>query len=89
MIRCAYRNSRIVYTLGQSGRGCVAVVEREVDRMKLLRQWKKGVTWKQGATMVEYGLIVALIAVALIFMVGFLGTQLQATFLHIGNELGK
>jgi pilus assembly protein Flp/PilA len=53
---------------------------------QVMRAFGRG---KRGATMVEYGLLVALIAVVLIVMVGFVGTQLQATFLHIGNELGK
>ena len=51
--------------------------------MKLLRESKKG------ATMVEYGLLVALIAVVLIFIVGFLGQQLQVTFTNASNALGK
>ncbi len=51
--------------------------------MKLLRNAKKG------ATMVEYGLLVALIAVVLIFIIGFLGQQLQVTFTNIANAVGK
>ena len=51
--------------------------------MKLLRDSKKG------ATMVEYGLMVALIAVVLIFIIQFLGQQLQVTFTNVANQLGK
>jgi len=41
----------------------------------------------QGATMVEYGLIVGLIAVAAIVTVSALSTQIQTVFTNIKNSL--
>lgn len=40
-----------------------------------------------GATAIEYGLIVALIAVAIITGATTVGTQREATFTNIGNSL--
>jgi len=40
-----------------------------------------------GATAVEYGLIVALIAVVIIVAVALLGTNLQAVFNYIAGKL--
>jgi pilus assembly protein Flp/PilA len=42
---------------------------------------------EQGATAVEYGLMVALIAVAIIATVGLLGDQLNATFNQVRTEM--
>jgi len=42
---------------------------------------------ESGATAIEYGLIAALIAVAIIGAVSLLGTQLQATFGKISAAL--
>ena len=41
-----------------------------------------------GATAVEYGLIVALIAVVIIVAVALLGTNLQAVFNFIAGKIG-
>jgi len=43
----------------------------------------------KGATAIEYGLIAALIAVAAISAMGFLGTQLTTTFNKVGTELNN
>ena len=40
-----------------------------------------------GATAIEYGLIAALIAVALIVALGSLGTALSTTFMAVSSEL--
>lgn len=48
--------------------------------MKFLRQ-------EEGATMVEYGLMVALIAIACIIAVTLLGTNLAALFTQVANAL--
>ena len=40
-----------------------------------------------GATAVEYGLIVALIAIVIIIAVALLGTNLRTLFYNIANEL--
>ncbi len=40
-----------------------------------------------GATAIEYGLIAALIAVALISALGFLGNNLSTTFNTVGTKL--
>ena len=42
----------------------------------------------RGATAVEYGLLVALIAVVIIVAVVFLGTNLRDTFSEVGTSVG-
>jgi pilus assembly protein Flp/PilA len=42
---------------------------------------------ESGATAIEYGLIAGLIAVALITVLGTLGTRLEAQFTEIQNAL--
>jgi pilus assembly protein Flp/PilA len=42
---------------------------------------------ERGATMVEYGLLVALIAVFLVGAVGLLGTELSGLFTRAANAL--
>jgi len=44
---------------------------------------------EDGATAIEYGLIAALIGVAIIVAVGAVGDQLEATFEKIDTELGE
>ena len=44
---------------------------------------------EKGATAVEYGLLVGLIAVAIIVTVALLGDQLNQLFTKITDELGK
>ncbi|HEX3809036.1 MAG TPA: Flp family type IVb pilin [Rhizomicrobium sp.] len=43
---------------------------------------------ESGVTAIEYGLIAALIAVAIISIVGSLGTSLSNTFSSVKNNLG-
>ncbi|RBY94867.1 Flp family type IVb pilin [Blastococcus sp. TBT05-19] len=45
-------------------------------------------TEEKGATAVEYGLMVGLIAIAIILAVTTLGTELSGLFDGIGDELG-
>ncbi len=42
---------------------------------------------ESGATAIEYGLIAALIAVALISILGSVGTSLNNTFLKVSTDL--
>ena len=42
---------------------------------------------EEGATAIEYGLIAALIAVAIITAVSTVGTQLNTTFSKVGSSL--
>lgn len=44
---------------------------------------------ERGATAVEYGLMVALIAVAIIVTVGALGNSLEGMFGGVATEVGK
>ncbi|MBN9279242.1 MAG: Flp family type IVb pilin [Hyphomicrobium sp.] len=44
---------------------------------------------ESGATAIEYGLIAALISVAIIGVLGTVGTNLSNTFDNVGNELAK
>jgi pilus assembly protein Flp/PilA len=48
---------------------------------------KRLMTDEKGATLVEYGLLVALVAVACIVAVTFFSTQIQAVFNSTGNKL--
>ena len=50
---------------------------------------KNFLTNKSGATAIEYGLIAAGISVAIITVVGALGTSLNATFTSVQTALGK
>ncbi len=50
---------------------------------------KRFVREEEGATMVEYGLMVALIAVVCILAVTFLGTEIGETFNAVGTEVDK
>ena len=43
---------------------------------------------ESGATAIEYGLIAALLAVAIITVVGLVGTNLTATFQKVADKLG-
>ncbi|MGZ3305743.1 MAG: Flp family type IVb pilin [Asticcacaulis sp.] len=43
---------------------------------------------ESGATAIEYGLIASLIAVAIIAILGTVGTNLTATFTKVANQLG-
>ncbi len=51
---------------------------------KLLSRFAKD---ESGATAIEYGLIAALIAIAIIVGAGYVGTQLNAKFSSIGDCL--
>jgi pilus assembly protein Flp/PilA len=44
---------------------------------------------EEGATAVEYGLMVALIAVVIIVAVTFLGTTLRDTFSEVGESIAN
>lgn len=44
---------------------------------------------ESGATAIEYGLIAALIAVAIIGGVSALGTQANDTFMNVSTEIAK
>jgi len=55
----------------------------------MLNVIKRFVREEEGATMVEYGLMVALIAVVCILVVAALGQQLGATFNKVQGEVKK
>jgi pilus assembly protein Flp/PilA len=54
---------------------------------KLIKFGKKLHRNEDGATAIEYGLLAALISVAIIAIVGTLGQTLQGTFTDINTEL--
>lgn len=54
-----------------------------------MRTFKNFLTDESGATAIEYGLIAALIAVALIASAQLLGEELEDTFEKITTELSK
>ena len=49
--------------------------------------FKRFLADESGATAIEYGLIAALIAVAIIAALNTLSGNLQNTFNHVGNQL--
>jgi pilus assembly protein Flp/PilA len=57
----------------------------------MVRLWTTYQSWsvndEQGATMVEYALLVALIAVVVIAAALFLGQQISDKFSEVGNTL--
>jgi len=53
---------------------------------KLFARFRKD---ESGATAIEYGLIAALIALAIITGASTIGNELKDTFGNIGTELGK
>jgi pilus assembly protein Flp/PilA len=55
---------------------------------KLTAIAKSFVAGEEGATMVEYGLMVALIAAVCIAVVTTLGTNIQAKFQSVSNAVG-
>ncbi len=44
---------------------------------------------ESGATAIEYGLIAALVSVAIIGGVSTVGSSTQSTFANVGTEIGK
>jgi len=55
--------------------------------LKLYTQYRVWRDSDEGATAVEYGLMVALIAVAIISVVALLGTNLAATFHSVADQV--
>ncbi len=53
-----------------------------------MRMLKKFIRDEQGATAIEYGLIAALVSVAIIGILTTLGDNLTATFQTVSDELG-
>jgi pilus assembly protein Flp/PilA len=67
-------------------------MDRLVYRRKnMLRLWtafqSRIVREEEGASMVEYALLVALIAIIAIVAVGFVGTSVRDTFSEVGDSL--
>ena len=54
---------------------------------KLVQQVKNFWNDEAGATAVEYGLLVALIAAAIVTIVGTLGGQINTAFTNVSNAL--
>ena len=69
------------------------LTKKEKDmKIKLLKQYVRlqQAKWRaedRGATAVEYGLMVALIAVVIIAAVGIIGVRLNGVFTDVGNKL--
>lgn len=55
----------------------------------MLVSLKKFIANEDGATAIEYGLIAALIGVAIIASIGPLGEALNETFGHVDTKLGE
>ena len=54
----------------------------------LIKWFMASIKRERGATAIEYALMVALIAVAIIVTVGLLGEQINIVFQNIINSLG-
>jgi pilus assembly protein Flp/PilA len=54
----------------------------------MMSLWNYFISEESGQGMVEYGLIIALIAVALIVVLGNLGKGLDGIFTRVNKELG-
>ena len=54
-----------------------------------MSMFRKFVKDDSGATAIEYGLIAALVSVAIIVMLGTLGDNLNATFKTVADELER
>ena len=68
-------------------RGICLVILMEIDMKKFIAQAKRFAREEEGATMVEYGLMVALIAIVCITAITTIGTRLNSVFVDIGNNL--
>jgi pilus assembly protein Flp/PilA len=55
---------------------------------QLLARVKSFAAQEEGATMVEYGLMVALIAIACVGAVAAVGTNLTSLFNNVGTSIG-
>ncbi len=55
----------------------------------MLRIFKSFLNDESGATAIEYGLIAALISVAVLTVLGTVGDNLESTFDNVGKELAK
>jgi pilus assembly protein Flp/PilA len=53
---------------------------------KFVTAAKKFITAEEGATMVEYGMLLALITAVCVAIVGTLGTKVQTAFTNISNS---
>jgi pilus assembly protein Flp/PilA len=67
---------------------CGAVTDTEgVHMLKLIAKFQSKMQGEEGATAVEYGLMVALIAGAIIVTVGLLGGALNTAFTNVLNAI--
>ena len=60
-----------------------------MQKLKIVLESVLALRSKQGVTAIEYGLIAALIAVAIIVAVTLVGVDLSATFNMIAGHLGS
>jgi pilus assembly protein Flp/PilA len=65
--------------------GCGTEQPEPINMKNLLSRFVKD---ESGATAIEYGLIAALIAVAIIVALGILGNNVRNTFQYVGNSIG-
>jgi pilus assembly protein Flp/PilA len=60
-----------------------------IEGMSMKTIFKKFLREEKGATAVEYGLLVALIAVVIMAAVGTLGSNLNSQFTAVGSSVGS
>jgi pilus assembly protein Flp/PilA len=61
--------------------------QRRKAMMKLIQKFVHPIRNVEGATAVEYGMMVALIAAVIVTVVSTLGTQVNAAFTTVSNAL--
>ena len=85
------KNSQDPRVLGVGGLACPLVMPvADLKEGFMLALWTKAISRLQdekGASMVEYALLVVLIAIVAIVAIRFAGNQVSDTFSQIGNEL--
>lgn len=64
------------------------MIEKYTDLEVRVRDFGRSLRREEGASAVEYGLLVALIAIVIIGAVAVVGTQLNDTFDEVGASLG-
>lgn len=60
-----------------------------MQELKTVLMWVLALRSRRGVTAIEYGLIAALIAVAIIAAITLLGTDLEETFNMVAGHLGS
>jgi pilus assembly protein Flp/PilA len=80
--------THITFRAGRDGLEPLGWKKEQTEWMEMKNLVSKFFKDESGATAIEYGLIAALIAVAIITVVGLVGTNLETTFQEVADNLG-